>query len=157
LKDFAFDMKSQRRAAIMGIVRQTRVRSQEQLRELLHEEGIDVTQATLSRDIRELRLAKVADPAGGSYYAPSSDGEHLSPPLEQLVPALLLSIEGVGPFVVVKTPAGSAEALGSALDQQRWPEVIGCIAGDDTMLIITRSERARRALAAKLRGLAGSA
>ncbi|MBI4501853.1 MAG: arginine repressor [Gemmatimonadetes bacterium] len=150
-------MKSQRRAAIMGIVRRTRVHSQEQLRELLHDEGIDVTQATLSRDIRELRLAKVAHPAGGSYYAPSSDGDHLHPPLEQLVPALLLSIEGVGPLLVVKTPAGSAEALGSALDQQQWPEVIGCIAGDDTMLIITRSERARRALAAKLRGLSGSA
>ena len=84
----------------MGIVRRTRVHSQEQLRGLLHDEGIDVTQATLSRDIRELRLAKVAHPAGGSYYAPSSN---------------------------------------------------------DTMLIITRSERARRALAAKLRELGGSA
>ena len=103
------------------------------------------------------RLAKVADPSGGSYYAASVNGEHLHPPLGQLLPALLLSIEGVGPLLVVKTPAGSAEALGSALDQQRWPEVIGCIAGDDTMLIITRSERARRALAIKLRGLGGTA
>jgi transcriptional regulator of arginine metabolism len=148
-------MKSQRRAAIMGIVRRTRVHSQEQLRELLHAEGIDVTQATLSRDIRELRLAKLANPSGGSYYAPSSEGDLLPPPLEGLVPALLLSIEGVGPLLVVKTPAGSAEALGSALDRQQFPEVIGCIAGDDTMLIITRSERARRGLAAKLRELAG--
>ena len=150
-------MKNQRRSAIMNIVRHTRVHSQEQLRTLLHGQGIDVTQATLSRDIRELRLAKVADPSGGSYYAASINGEHLHPPLGQLLPALLLSIEGVGPLLVVKTPAGSAEALGSALDQQRWPEVIGCIAGDDTMLIITRSERARRALAIKLRDLGGTA
>lgn len=148
-------MKSQRRATIMGIVRRTRVHSQEQLRELLHAEGIDVTQATLSRDIRELRLAKVSAPTGGSYYAPSPDGELLHPPLEQLLPALLLAIEGVGPLLVVKTPAGSAEALGSALDRQQYPEVIGCIAGDDTMLIITRSERARRGLASKLRALTG--
>src|SRR5256885_6235285 len=108
-------MKSQRRATIMGIVRRTRVHNQEQLRELLHAEGIDVTQATLSRDIRELRLAKVADPAGGSYYAPSADGVPLSPALGQLLPTLLLPVQGVGPLVVVKTPAGSAEALGSAL------------------------------------------
>ena len=148
-------MKSQRRAAIMGIVRRTRVHSQEQLRELLHAEGIDVTQATLSRDIRELRLAKIANPSGGSYYAPSPEGDLLPPPLEQLLPALLLAIEGVGPLLVVKTPAGSAEALGSALDRQQFPEVIGCIAGDDTMLIITRSERARRGLASKLRELSG--
>lgn len=140
----------------MGIVRRTRVHSQEQLRELLHDQGIDVTQATLSRDIRELRLAKVADPAGGSYYAPSPEGNLLHPSLEQLMPALLLAVEGVGPLLVVKTPAGSAQALGSALDRQQWPEVIGCIAGDDTMLIITRSERARRALAAKLRALIGA-
>jgi transcriptional regulator of arginine metabolism len=149
-------MKSQRRASIMGIVRHTRVRSQEQLRELLHGEGIDVTQATLSRDIRELRLSKIADPAGGSFYAPSADGEFLHPPLEQLLPTLMLSVEGVGPLLVVKTPAGSAEALGSALDRHQLPEVIGCIAGDDTMLIITRSERARRGLAAKLRELSGT-
>ena len=57
---------------------------------------------------------------------------------------------------MVKTPAGSANALGSALDRQQWPEIIGCIAGDDTMLIITRSERARRGLAAKLRALSGA-
>ena len=139
----------------MGIVRRTRVHSQEQLRELLHTEGINVTQATLSRDIRELRLSKVANPSGGSYYAPATGGDLLPPQLDQLVPALLLAIEGVGPLLVVKTPAGSAEALGSALDRQQFPEVIGCIAGDDTMLIITRSERARRTLASKLRGLSG--
>ncbi len=150
-------MKSQRRAVIMSILKRTRVHSQEQLRELLRGEGIDVTQATLSRDMRELRLAKLADPAGGSYYAPSPSGEVLTPALEQLLPALLLSMEGVGPLLVVKTPAGSAEALGSALDGQQWPEVIGCIAGDDTLLMIVRSERARRALAAKLRELAGGA
>jgi transcriptional regulator of arginine metabolism len=148
-------MKSRRRAAIVGILRRTRVHSQEQLRELLRAGGIDVTQATLSRDIRELRIAKVVDPAGGSYYAPSTEGDLLHPPLEQLLPALLLGLEGVGPLLVIKTPAGSAEALGSALDRQQWPEVMGCIAGDDTLLMITRSERARRALAARLRDLTG--
>ncbi len=150
-------MKSRRRAAIINILRRRRVHSQEELRELLSADGIDVTQATLSRDIRELRVAKVVDPAGGSYYAPSTEGELLHPPLEQLLPALLLGVEGVGPLLVVKTPAGSAEALGSALDRRQWPEVIGCIDGDDTLLMITRSERARRVLAARLRELTGQA
>jgi len=148
-------MKSQRRAAIMNILRRTRVHSQEQLRALLLTEGIDVTQATLSRDMRELGLAKVADPAGSSYYAPAPDGDLITPPFEQLLPALLLSLEGVGPLLVVKTPAGSANALASALDRQRWPDLIGCIAGDDTILLIARSERARRGVAARLREGAG--
>jgi len=150
-------MKSQRRAAIMNILKRTRVHSQEQLRELLQTEGIDVTQATLSRDMRELQLAKFADPAGGSYYAPPPNGNSIAPPLEQLLPALMLSLEGVGPLLIVKTSAGSANTLGSAFDRQQWPEVIGCIAGDDTLLLIARSERARRGLAAKLRELAGVA
>src|SRR5438477_4561291 len=109
-------MKNQRRSAIMNIVRHTRVHSQEQLRTLLHEEGIDVTQATLSRDIRELRLAKVADPNGGSYYAPCPQGDLLHPSLVQVIPSMLVAVEGVGPLLLVKAPAGSAQALGSALD-----------------------------------------
>ncbi len=143
-------MKAQRRAAILDLVRKHKVRSQAQLRELLQSHGIDVTQATLSRDIHDLRLSKVADPTGGSRYVVRDAGDLLHPRLEQLLPALMVSLDGVGPFLVVKTPAGSAEALGSALDRQDWPEVIGCIAGDDTMLIITRSDRARRAVAARL-------
>lgn len=150
-------MKAQRRAAIMNVVRRHRVHSQEQLRELLRGQGIDVTQATLSRDIRELRLSKMADPLNGSFYASPPAGDSLPPPLEQVLPALMLSLEGVGPMLVVKTPAGSAEALGSALDRQQWPEIIGCLAGDDTMLIIARSERARRAIATRLKDLVGPA
>ena len=100
-------------------------------------------------------MTKGADPLGGSHYTLPAASESMHPPLEQLVPALMLSVEGVGPLLVVRTPAGSAEALGSALDRQQWPEVIGCIAGDDTMLIITRSDRARRSLSAKLKNVAG--
>src|SRR5262245_41900538 len=126
-------MKAQRRAAILNLVRRHRVHSQEQLRGLLKGQGIDVTQATLSRDIHELRLSKMADPQDGSFYTVPPSADPLPPPsLEQLLPALVVSVDGVGPMLVVKTPAGSAEALGSALDRQQWPEVIGCLAGDDT-------------------------
>jgi len=141
----------------MTLVRRHRVHSQEQLRGLLKDQGIEVTQATLSRDIQDLRLSKMADPLDGSFYAAPPSTEPLPPPsLEQLLPALVLSVDGVGPMLVVKTPAGSAEALGSALDGQQWPEIIGCLAGDDTMLIVARSERARRTVAARLKELSGA-
>ena len=149
-------MKTQRHAAILKIIRQARVASQEQLRELLRAEGFDVTQATLSRDIRELSLAKVATPDGGSRYAASHDGgQTVRPHLEQLLPTLLVAADGVGPLLVVKTPAGAAQSLGLALDGAGWAEIIGTIAGDDAVLVITRSERARRSVHSRLRELAG--
>jgi transcriptional regulator of arginine metabolism len=150
-------MKAKRHATIIRLIKSARVGSQEQLRDLLDKEGTAVTQATLSRDLRELRLSKVADPSGGSFYAVPSDREIPHPSLSQLLPALLLSTEGVGPLLVVKTPQGSAEALGGALDGAELTDyVIGCIAGDDTLLIITRSEQARAELNEKLNSLARS-
>ena len=149
-------MKTQRHAAIVRIVRAQTVTSQERLRELLKAEGFDVTQATLSRDIRELGLAKVAAPDGGSHYAPPPEGGvALRPHLEQLLPRMLVAVDGVGPLLVVKTPPGGAQALGLAIDGAGWTEVIGTIAGDDAVLVITRSERARRAVMTRLRVAAG--
>ena len=149
-------MKTQRHTAILKIIRQARVASQEQLRELLRAEGFDVTQATLSRDIRELGLAKVATPDGGSRYGASHEGSQtVRPHLEQLLPTMFVAAEGVGPLLVVKTPTGAAQSLGLALDGAGWSEIIGTIAGDDTVLVITRTERARRTVHGRLRELAG--
>ncbi len=151
-------MKTQRHAAILKVVRRETVASQEQLRELLRAEGFDVTQATLSRDIRELGLAKVAAPPpdGGSHYAPPPEASAaIRPSLDQLLPAMLIGLDGVGPLLVLKTPAGGAQSLGLALDGAGWSEIIGTIAGDDTILVITRSDRARRATQTRLKELAG--
>ena len=149
-------MKTQRHAAIMRIVRQDTIGSQEQLRERLKAEGFAVTQATLSRDIRELGLAKVAAPDGGSHYSASAEGNSgVRPHLEQLLPTMLVSAEGVGPLLVLKTTTGGAQALGLALDGAGWTEIIGTIAGDDAILVITRSERARRAVQVRIQELAG--
>ncbi|HXV86001.1 MAG TPA: hypothetical protein VD793_04845 [Gemmatimonadales bacterium] len=150
-------MKAQRQAVVLRLVRQRRVESQEHLRELLSTEGIEVTQATLSRDIRELRLTKVADAGGGSHYAAPAEGAAVRPPLQQLLPTLLLSLHGVGALLVVKTPAGSASTVAEALDAEGLPEIVGTIAGDNTILIITSGPRAQRALSARLKGLAGIA
>ena len=151
-------MKTQRHAALLRIVRRERVGNQEQLRELLRAEGIDVTQATLSRDIRELGLAKVAAPDGASHYSPPIEGgAGVSPHLEQLLPTMLISVDVVGPLLVLKTLTGVAQPLGVALDRAAWSDVLGTIAGDDTLLVVTRSERARRAVHVRLKELAGLA
>jgi transcriptional regulator of arginine metabolism len=149
-------MKTQRHAAILRIVRQGTVGSQEQLRERLKAEGYNVTQATLSRDIRELGLAKVAAPDGGSHYAAGAEGAPgVRPHLEQVLPTMLVSAEGVGPLLVLKTTTGGAQALALALDGAGWSEIIGTIAGDDAILVITRSERGRRSVQVRLQELAG--
>jgi transcriptional regulator of arginine metabolism len=149
-------MKTQRHAAILRIVRHQHVPSQEQLRERLRAEGFDVTQATLSRDIRELGLAKVPATDGGSHYTPPAEGgPTIRPNLEQLLPSMLVSLDGVGPLLVVKTSTGGAQALGLALDGAGWSEIIGTIAGDDAVLVITRSPRARKTIHTRLQGMAG--
>jgi len=149
-------MKTQRHAAILRIVRGETVGSQEQLRERLKAEGFTVTQATLSRDIRELGLAKVSAPDGGSHYSAAAEGNSgVRPHLEQLLPSMLVSAEGVGWALVLKTTTGAAQALALAIDGAGWSEIIGTIAGDDAILVITRGERGRRAVQVRLQELAG--
>jgi transcriptional regulator of arginine metabolism len=145
-------MKIQRHAAILRVVRERRIESQDELREALKTEGFVVTQATLSRDIRELGLAKLSDPQGGAYYAHPHRAA-LRPDLAQVLPTLLVSVDGVGPFLVLKTASGSAGAVTEALDQAGWEEIIGTIAGDDTVLVITRSQKLREAIAGRIEGL----
>ena len=146
-------MKLQRHAAILRIVRDRRIASQDELREALITEGFTVTQATLSRDIRELGLAKLSDPQGGPYYANPADAA-LRPDLGSILPTLMLSVEGTGPLLVIKTADGGAGAVGAALDQAGWSEIIGTIAGEDTVLVITRSPKLRAQVAHKLGTLA---
>jgi transcriptional regulator of arginine metabolism len=145
-------MKTQRHAAILRVVRERRIESQDELREVLAGNGFVVTQATLSRDIRELGLAKLADPDGGAYYAHPHRGS-VRPELAQVLPALLVSVDGVGPLLVLKTASGSAGAVTEALDHAGWSEIIGTIAGDDTLLVITRSQRQRQEIATRIEKL----
>lgn len=111
--------------------------SQEQLRELLADRNFDVTQATLSRDIRELRLVKVPGETGTYYTVPADSDQR--PPLARLLPTLFVGAEGTGNLLVVKTLAGGAQAVSEALDWEEWPEVLGTLGGDDTILVILRN------------------
>ncbi len=144
-------MKTQRQAAILRVIRERRIESQDDLKDALASVGIVVTQATLSRDIRELGLAKLAD-SGGAYYAHPHKGG-VRPELGQVLPTLLVSIDGVGPFLILKTASGSAGAVTEALDQAGWTEIIGTIAGDDTVLVITRNQRLRKVIATRIEAL----
>jgi transcriptional regulator of arginine metabolism len=130
--------KQKRHAAVRELVQSHRVGSQEQLRELLETRGFDVTQATLSRDIRELKLIKVHDPEGGTHYTLPPESWDAAPALTRLLPALYLGAEGTGNLLVVKTMVGGAQAVAEAIDWEEWPEVLGTLAGDDTILIILR-------------------
>lgn len=135
--------KPQRQSAILRLVRVERIPSQERLRELLETEGYQVTQATLSRDLRSLGVVKMADQKGQTYYAVPADVLDPTPALSQLIPALYAGAEAVDNLLILKTLAGGAQPLASAIDHQGWDEVAGTIAGDDTILVIARSADAR--------------
>ncbi len=147
--------RARRHAALLRLVRTRRVASQETLRDLLAERGFDVTQATLSRDLRELQVAKVPRPEGGSAYQVASGRADPKPTIERLLPALFTEVEGVDNLVVIKTLTGGAQPVAVALDRQGWPEVLGTISGDDTILLILRDGRKRGAIEKRIRQLAG--
>jgi transcriptional regulator of arginine metabolism len=145
--------KPERHAAIRAIVRETRVTSQEHLRELLIARGFDVTQATLSRDIRELRLIKAPDAEGSAHYTLPPD---VGPPLTRLLPALFTGAEGTGNLLIVRTLPGGAQTVSEALDWEEWPEVLGTLGGDDTILVILRKPEFLPIIQKRLEDLAGS-
>lgn len=149
--------KRERQTAILELVATHVVASQEELRQLLLERGMAVTQATLSRDLRDLHLARVSEAGGTRYVLPETLAvEPDKPLLSNLLPQLFSRIDGVGELVVLHTVPSGAQPIAEAIDQEEFPEVLGTIAGDDTILIVTRSATARLALADRLRTLANA-
>jgi transcriptional regulator of arginine metabolism len=148
--------KHARQEAILDLVATHVVGSQEELRQLLLARGMDVTQATLSRDLRDLGLARVSTGDGGRYVRPESLGDDEDKPLlGNLLPQLFSKIDGVGELIVLSTVRSGAQPIAEAIDQEEFEEVLGTIAGDDTILIVTRSAAARQALTTRLLELAG--
>jgi transcriptional regulator of arginine metabolism len=145
--------KSERQAEILEIVKRNRLGSQEALREVLGQRGFDVTQATLSRDIRDLRLVKVTGADGQPYYMLPEEWE-TTPPLEGLLPTLFLAAEGSGNLLVIRTMTGGAQAVALGIDWEEWPEVLGTIAGVDTILLILRSPENLEAVKERVEAIA---
>lgn len=146
--------KQDRQQVIRDIVSEHAVASQEELRLLLSGRGWEVTQSTLSRDLREMRLARIPDGSGTVRYTfPEGSGsdQGAAGRLERMLPELLLSVEGVQVLVVARTVKSGAQPVAEALDQLEWPDVAGTIAGDDTVLIICRSVEGRERVLRKLK------
>jgi transcriptional regulator of arginine metabolism len=145
-------MKAYRQSVILDIVDGEAITSQEQLRSRLRSRGIEATQATLSRDIRDLGLIKRA--ADGAYrrpgFADAQAGVDIELGFRRAVEEYLRRHETVDQLLVMKTDAGQAQPLAVAIDRARLPEIVGPIAGDDTILVICRSGGHAAALAKRL-------
>ena len=152
--------KNARQALIVDLLEHREVRSQSELGELLSTRGVHVTQATLSRDLVELDAVKVRASSGALVYAVPAEGGNRTPaPVEgaaathrlaRLLGELLVSAEASANLVVLRTPPGAAQFLASAIDKVELADVLGSIAGDDTVLVIGRDPRGGDALARRL-------
>jgi transcriptional regulator of arginine metabolism len=154
-----------RRQLILDILGRQSVRSQGELLEILSRNGIEVTQATLSRDLVELGAVKVREGKALVYAVPGMGGDRtvrVAPGLDEVsshlrrqCEELLVTARASANLVVVRTPAGAANYLASAIDHAGEPDILGTIAGDDTVMIITSGARQSRALVSRLLALAG--
>lgn len=150
--------KRQRQHLVAKLIEQHSVRSQSQLVELLAAEGVVATQATVSRDLDELGAIKVRVPGGETAYAiPALPKEQRAPEdhLRRVFGDWVVEVASSGNIVVLRTPPGSAHVVGSALDRAGLPEVIGTVAGDDTLIVVAAEGVAGSALASTLADLAG--
>jgi transcriptional regulator of arginine metabolism len=143
-------MKSWRQSQILEAIEREAVTSQELLRQLLKARGIDATQATLSRDLRELGLVKRA--GDGAYVRP--DADRATPAangqLQRVITSVVRGLERVDPLIVVRTDRGQAQGRAEWIDRAHLPEVAGSIAGDDTILLVCRGAQAAEAVEARL-------
>ncbi|MBM3776682.1 MAG: hypothetical protein FJW23_00390 [Acidimicrobiia bacterium] len=146
-------MKPRRQAAVLEIVQREPIRSQEQLRRRLRSRGFDVTQATLSRDIRELGLLKGGADRAYRPAAPVAVSPSAVVLFERAMSEYLSRVDRVQQLVMLRTGPGQAPLLGVALDRAQLPEVVGTVAGDDTILVVAPDVRRARTLERRLREL----
>jgi transcriptional regulator of arginine metabolism len=139
--------KALRQKTILAILDHGPVASQEELQRSLHKRGCDVGQATLSRDIHELGLVKT----GEGYARANSDSGSTSslPSVARLVREFVLEVRPAQNLLVLKTTVGSAQPVAAALDDEEWPEAVGTVAGDDTILIVCADKKSAARLAAR--------
>jgi len=150
-------LKSRRQSKILEIIRREIVETQEDLARRLREEGIKVTQATISRDIRELNLIK--SPTGDGRLRYAQPGETISPNpnerLKRLIRDCCTNVDHSENIVVVNCLSGTANAVCEAVDLMRWKEIVGTVAGDNTFLIVVRTRPGVQAVISKLKKIMG--
>ena len=147
-------MKSVRHDLILDIIDKKDIETQEELAAELKARGVKVTQATVSRDIKELRLLKVLSENGGYKYATAERAEKgMSERFIRILAESVMSIESAVNLIVIKTISASAQAAAEAIDSLKWPELLGTIAGDNTILVIARSEDAVESVVSRFHAL----
>ena len=145
-------MKTVRQVAILDIIEKQEIETQEELASALNARGIRVTQATVSRVIKELRLLKVLTPSGKYKYATGDQADNnLTDRFIRMLAESLLSVSSANNLIVVKTLSGSANVAAEALDSMHWPEVLGTLAGDNTVLLIIRSNEETLTVTSRIR------
>jgi transcriptional regulator of arginine metabolism len=134
-------MKSERLSRILELVSSKNIKTQEELTALLNEEGYNVTQATISRDIKELRLVKATDADGNYKYSvkPIVNSLELSAKFKRILEDTVLKIDVSSSFVIIKTMPAMAQAAASSIDNMNWDEIVGTIAGDDTIFVALKT------------------
>jgi transcriptional regulator of arginine metabolism len=147
-------MKITRHAKILEIITQKDIETQEELVDELRKMGMDVTQATVSRDVKELKLIKVLSSSGNYKYAAIAHGENmLSEKLVGIFTQTVIQIDYVNNMIIMKTISGSASAAAEAIDSLGWDGMVGTLAGDNTIFIITRSNEKAQELVVKFKKL----
>lgn len=145
-------MKTRRHAKILEIINNNSVETQEELQSLLRDAGYNVTQATVSRDIKELRLIKTPDAAGGYHYSTARGGtEPISARFHSIFADSVVNVQYAQNIVVVHCLTGMAQAACAAMDSLHWKQVIGTLAGDDTFICVVTSERDAEELVLELK------
>jgi transcriptional regulator of arginine metabolism len=140
--------KALRQRAIVELVQEGPIASQEDFQRILKKQGFPVGQATLSRDIRELGLVKTGE--GYTIAQGDNSSDPALPPVSRLVREFVLNVRAAENLIVTKTSVGSAQPVAAALDGEGWPEAIGSIAGDDTILIICENKKAAKRLESRI-------
>lgn len=136
-----------RRAAILRIIRESTVHNQDELVKVLRKHGFDATQSSVSRDLRELGVAKAGD-----HYIVAPAAEELVADHFAAIANFVREVRGAGPsLTVVRTTTGTAQSVAVAIDKSSWPEVVGTISGDDTIFLATEDGKAQRKLISRLR------
>ncbi|MGN0140976.1 MAG: arginine repressor [Roseburia sp.] len=149
-------MKTKRQAKILELIKKNTIETQEELSDYLEKEGFQVTQATVSRDIRELKLTKVSMSNGRQKYAALLErDEDLSEKYTRVFRDGFVSMDMAQNILVIKTVSGMAMAVAAALDAMHFHEIVGCIAGDDTIMCAIRSVDDTIAIMGRLRQLVG--
>ena len=143
--------KLSRQNLILELVHKETLSNQEELRRRLLKNGFDVTQATLSRDIHELGLVKTSD----GYAVPQGEQEPdpVLPSAMRLVREFVLEVREAQNLLVIKTVAGSAQPVAAALDGEGWAEIVGTVAGDDTILVISQTKKSAHKIVLRVRGM----